>query len=163
MKRMLNNAELVDVADDGSITAGDKKIYPIVRQIAHFVRKEWTTGPGSGQINLGSDAAIRLNKFIKEVRTDDKLFLQARILVHFTSGNPLSIYVTPNPDTALTNDGLEGSFINKSTKQVVYFGALVSGETTAYFQCGDTSIIDSYFPYIDYINVEYSYALLTDF
>ena len=163
MKRMLNNADLIGVADDGSITAGDKKIYPIVRQIVHFVRSEWTTAPGSGQINLGSGAATRLYNFLEELRSDDKMFLQARIFVHFISGNPLSIYVTPNPDTALTNGGLEGSFVNKSSKEVVYFGAIAPGETNAYFQCGDTSIIDNYYPYIDYINVEYSYALITDF
>ena len=106
-------------------------------------------------IMMIESASTRFYSFLDSVRSNKK-FLQARIIIRFSSGNPVSIYVTPNLSSDITYNGFEGVLMT-SSKLIVGFGAISLTSVNARFVCSETSIFQNYFENISEISVECSY------
>lgn len=106
-------------------------------------------------IMLIESASTRFYSFLDSARSNKK-FLQARIIIRFSSGNPVSIYVTPNLSSDITYNGFEGVLMT-SSKMIVGFGAISVSSLSARFVCSETSIFQNYFENITEISVEYTY------
>ena len=106
-------------------------------------------------IMMIESASKRFYSFLDNVRSN-KNFLQARIIIRFSSGNPVSIYVTPNLSSDITYNGFEGVLMTTS-KLIVGFGAISITSLNARFVCSETSIFQNYFENISEISVEYTY------
>lgn len=155
------NVEVSGYLDvSGSITTPRGFVYPTKQEDFICNASDLTHNSGDERISMSERASASFTTFFNN-SCRDKWLLRARINIGFSTGNPISIAVTPNLDTALTRKGFEGSFLTKANG-VVSFGAIVDNNPGCYFHCSDHTIIDTYFSYISRIIVEITYADITE-
>lgn len=143
----------------GSIVTPRGLVYPTKWEEFICNASDLTHNAGDERISMSESASASFTTFFNNSGRD-KWLLRARIIVSFSTGNPILITVTPNSETALTRKGFEGSFVTKANG-VVSFGAIVDN-TGCYFRCSDHTILDTYFSYISRIIVEITYADITE-
>lgn len=144
----------------GSIATPRGFVYPLKQEDFICNASDLTHNSGDLRISMSESASASFTTFFNNSGRD-KWLLRARINIGFSTGNPISIAVTPNLDTALTRKGFEGSFVTKANG-VVSFAAIVDNDPGCYFYCSDHTIIDTYFSYISRIIVEITYADITE-
>ena len=143
----------------GSIVTPRGLVYPTRWEEFICNASDLTHNTGDERISMSKSASASFTTFFNNSGRD-KWLLRARIIVSFSTGNPILITVMPNSETALTRKGFEGSFVTKANG-VVSFGAIVDN-TGCYFYCSDHTILDTYFSYISRIIVEITYADITE-
>ena len=154
------NVEVSGYLDvSGSIVTPRGLVYPTKWEEFICNASDLTHNAGDERISMSKSASASFTTFFNNSGRD-KWLLRARIIVSFSTGNPLLITVMPNSETALTRKGYEGSFVTKANG-VVSFGAIVDN-TGCYFRCSDHTILDTYFSYISSISVEITYADITE-
>lgn len=155
------NVEVSGYLDvSGSIVTPRGFVYPTKWEEFICNASDLTHNTGDERISMSERASASFTTFFNNSGRD-KWLLRARINIGFSTGNPISIAVTPNSETALTRKGFEGSFVTKANG-VVSFGAIVDNDPGCYFHCSDHTIIDTYFSYISRIIVEITYADITE-
>lgn len=155
------NVEVSGYLDvSGSIITPRGFVYPTKQEDFICNASDLTHNNGDERISMSESASASFTTFFNN-SSRNKWLLRARIIVGFSTGNPISIAVTPNLDTALTRKGFEGSFVTKANG-VVSFGAIVDNDPGCYFHCSDHTILDTYFSYISKIIVEITYADITE-
>lgn len=155
------NVEVSGYLDvSGSIVTPRGLVYPTKWEEFICNASDLTHNTGDERISMSERASASFTTFFNNSGRD-KWLLRARIIVSFSTGNPLLITVTPNSETALTRKGFEGSFVTKANG-VVSFGAIVDNNPGCYFRCSDHTILDTYFSHISRIIVEITYADITE-
>lgn len=144
----------------GSIVTPRGLVYPIKWEDFICNASDLTHNSGDERISMSERASASFITFFNN-SGKNKWLLRARIIVSFSTGNPILIAVTPNSETALTRKGYEGSFVTKANG-VVSFGAIIDNNPGCYFYCSDHTILDTYFSYISRIIVEITYADITE-
>ena len=155
------NVEVSGYLDvSGSIVTPRGLVYPT--KLEEFIcnASDLTHNAGDERISMSESASASFTTFFNNSGRD-KWLLRSRIIVSFSTGNPILIAVTPNSETTLTRKGYEGSFVTKANG-VVSFGAVIDNNTGCYFYCSDHTILDTYFSYISRIIVEITYADITE-
>lgn len=155
------NVEVSGYLDvSGSIVTPRGLVYPTKWEEFICNASDLTHNTGDERISMSESVSASFTTFFNNSGRD-KWLLRARIIVSFSTGNPILIAVTPNSETALTRKGYEGSFVTKANG-VVSFGAIVDNNPSCYFYCSDHTILDTYFSYISRIIVEITYADITE-
>ena len=155
------NVEVSGYLDvSGSIVTPRGLVYPTKWEEFICNASDLTHNTGDERISMSESSSASFTTFFNNSGRN-KWLLRARIIVSFSTGNPLLITVTPNSETALTRKGFEGSFVTKANG-VVSFGAIVDNNPGCYFRCSDHTILDTYFSHISRIIVEITYADITE-